>query len=480
LHLTDLVSAERNVDITGVALDSRQVKKGYLFAALPGSKTDGSKYLEDAATHGAAALLVSEKADLENVDLKDAVIIRSDNPRRLFSKIAARFYKSQPAHLCAVTGTSGKTSVVSFTQQLWHLSGIKSCASLGTLGVRGPGIYNAGSLTTPDPVTLYAEIADLTAVGITHLALEASSHGLDQFRLDGLRVTSAAFTNLSHDHLDYHKTMEAYFDAKKRLFSDILPSKKTAVINADDPYGQKLIEICKERGQPVLSFGKAGEEIKLVSRKALPTGQNLKLDVHGQSYDVVLPFVGEFQVMNALCALGLTLAEGAKAEEIVPHFAELRGVAGRLQLVKGHPKGAAIYVDYAHKPAALEQVLKSLRPHTKGRLVCVFGCGGDRDEGKRAIMGKIASDFCDQVVVTDDNPRSEDPEEIRSMIMSGAVGAREIGDRAEAINWAVQDLQSGDVLVVAGKGHEKGQTIGDEVLPFDDVEEVKKAIEGLK
>ncbi len=480
MRLTNLIETDIEIEINGVSADSRRVQTGWLFAALPGNKTTGTDYIGDALMHGASALIVPKGADLSSYDLQDIAVFETENPRLDFALAAARFYKLQPAQIAAVTGTSGKTSVVSFTQQLWHLGGVKSCASMGTLGVRGPGIRSKGALTTPDPETLYAEIADLAAAGITHLALEASSHGLDQYRLDGLNITSAAYTNLSRDHLDYHADMDAYFEAKSRLFSGLLPKGKTAVINADDDYAAKLIKICEKKACPILTFGKNGNDIQLLKRKAQPAGQEISISVQGEKYDLTLPLVGEFQVMNALCALGLVIAEGIPAAEIVPSLSELRGVPGRLQLVPGHPGGAAIYVDYAHKPGALEHVLKTLRPHTKGRLVCLFGCGGDRDKGKRALMGQIASGLADQVIVTDDNPRGENPETIRQEILEGAGGALEISDRAEAIDWAVKDLQGGDILVVAGKGHEQGQIIGDDVLPFDDAQEVQKAIEGLK
>ncbi len=479
MRLTNLIDTDVDIDISGVSADSRRVQKNYLFAALPGNKTKGTDYIGDAIMHGAKALIVPKEIDLTSYDLENIAVYESENPRLDFALACARFYKLQPRHICAVTGTSGKTSVVSFTQQLWHLSGIKSCASMGTLGVRGPGIMNKGALTTPDPQTLFAEIADLTAAGITHLAIEASSHGLDQYRIDGLKVSSAGFTNLSRDHLDYHKDMDEYFEAKARLFTELLPKDGKAVINADDPYGDKLIKICEEKGCAILTYGKKGQDITLHKSRAEPSGQEVTLSVHGEKYNVTLPLVGAFQVMNVMCALGFALAEGGKVPDLIPCLGELRGVPGRLELVRGHPKGAAVYVDYAHKPGALEDVLKTLRTHTKGRLVCLFGCGGDRDPGKRPMMGEIATRLADQVIVTDDNPRSENPEIIRQNILEGAPGALEIGDRAEAIAWAVKDLQDGDILVVAGKGHEQGQIVGGDVLPFDDVEEVQNAIGGM-
>jgi len=467
--------------ISGLTSDSRKVKKGYLFAALPGSKYDGRDYIGDAVMHGARVILAPTGTTLpEDIDPQEVTLITDENPRRKFSILAAQYYKLQPDNIVCVTGTSGKTSTVSFAQQLWHLGGIKSCASLGTLGVRGPGMIRSGSLTTPDPAALHAELADLAAVGITHLAMEASSHGLDQYRLDGVKTKAAAFTNLSQDHLDYHKDMQSYFEAKARLFTDILQPGQPALINADDAYFDQLKKICEKAGRKVLSFGRDGEYIKLLSRQPQPHGQKIEFEVDGKKYEATLPLVGEFQVLNALCALGLVINSGLSVEEAVSHLENLRGVPGRLQLVAGHPKGAAVYIDYAHKPAALETVLKTLRPHTEGKLHCVFGCGVNRDQGKRPVMGKIAATLADVVVVTDDNPRDEEPEAIRSQILSEAPGAIEIGDRREAIKWAVQEIQKGDVLVIAGKGHELGQILGNEILPFDDLEEAQTAMEGVK
>lgn len=478
MQLTSLIDVDKDVLIEGVTVDSRKVRDNYLFAALPGAKEDGSKYIKDAINHGASALLVHEKADLPDIP-ENVVVIKTNNTRRDFAIIASKFYKRQPEHVVAVTGTSGKTSTASFTQQIWHLSGLTKCASLGTLGVSGPGIKRYGGLTTPGSETLHAELADLASVGVTHLAMEASSHGLYQYRLDGVHVDAAAYTNLSRDHLDYHETMDAYFEAKSRLFSNLLTDGGTAVINKDDEYAVRLIDICKERNLKTITYGKGGDDIKLVSRQAKPSGQKIEIEVLGKSYELTLPLVGDFQVMNALCALGLVLSDDNDPDKFVPLLERLRGVPGRLQLVEGASKGA-VYVDYAHKPAALETVLKTLRPHTEGRLVCIFGCGGDRDPGKRAMMGEIACEHADVVIVTDDNPRSEDAASIRQQVLEGCPEAKEIGDRAEAINWGIEHLQDGDVLVIAGKGHEEGQIIGDKVLPFNDLEEAEKAIENNK
>ena len=481
MRLTDLIDkTDKDIEISAVTADSRRVKKGSLFAALPGNKVKGSDFIADAIMHGASAILLQKDTEISNdIEQGDVVFIRSENTRKDFAKIVANFYQLQPENIVAVTGTSGKTSTVSFVQQLWHLSGITKCASLGTLGLRGPGINRYGGLTTPGTQALHADLADLTASGITHLAMEASSHGLDQYRLDGVRVKAAAFTNLSRDHLDYHENMDEYFAAKARLFSELLEDGGTAVINADDEYCDRLRKICEDAGHKILSFGRNGDDIKLLSRTPKPQGQDIEFEVAGQKYQMTLPLVGEFQIMNALCALGLIMAVGGASDDFVPLLEKLRGVSGRIELVPGHPT-AAVYVDYAHKPAALEAVLNTLRPHTQNKLYCVFGCGGNRDPGKRPLMGKIACDLADIAVVTDDNPRYEDPTDIRKAILDACSDAKEIADRAEAINWAVDQLQEGDVLVVAGKGHEQGQIIGEKHLPFNDVEEVEKALKRVK
>ncbi len=478
MQLSQLTNTPRDMEITGITADSRQVKKGYLFAAIPGNKLDGSKFVEDAVMHGAIAIIAPKGTKLP--EGSDAVLLEVENPRKELSRIASCFYELQPDVIAAVTGTSGKTSTVSFTQQLWNLFGISNSASLGTLGVVTNGVTRSGSLTTPDTVSLHAELADLAAVGITHLAMEASSHGLDQYRLDGVHVTVAGYTNLSRDHLDYHETIEKYFASKARLFSDVLERQGTAVLNADDEYCEKLQEICKKAGHRYLTYGEKGKDICLFKRMPKPLGQDITLEVMGNKYDLTLPLVGHFQVMNALCALGLVLAGDGDSQIITPLLAKLEGVPGRLQLVQGHPKGAAVYVDYAHKPAAVEAVLNTLRPHTEGRLITILGCGGNRDKGKRPIMGRIATGLSDLVIVTDDNPRYEDAASIRADILEGAHGATEIADRKEAIEWGISQLKKGDVLVIAGKGHEQGQIIGDIAEPFDDVEVAKKTIKHMK
>lgn len=477
MRLSALIDGYNKADdpeIAGLTSDSRQVKPGYLFAALPGNRADGRQFIAMAVENGAAAVLA-----IPGTDVAGAVLAAADNPRAALAQAAARFYARQPDHVVAVTGTNGKTSTVYFTQQLWEALGIKA-ASLGTLGMRGAGVTAGGSMTTPDPIALHSQMAELAAAGFDHVAMEASSHGLAQYRLDALRVSAAGFTNLTRDHLDYHPTMEDYLAAKARLFNAVLGSDGTAVLNADVPEYDVLKAAVRGR---VLSYG-VGGDIKMISRKPLPQGQALVLAVAGKDYELTLPLVGAFQAMNALCALGLVMAEApddtVRTDRLVAALADLRGAPGRLQFVPGHPAGAAVYVDYAHTPDALENVLGALRPHVAGRLVCVFGCGGDRDPGKRPIMGRIAAAMADIAIVTDDNPRSEDAATIRAAVMAGADGrAREVGDRRKAIGEAVSMLAAGDILVIAGKGHEQGQIIGSRVEPFDDVAEAQDAIAHL-
>lgn len=464
--------------LKGLTQDSRMVKAGYLFAAFPGAKSDGRDFIPTAIDHGAVAVLAPEGTALPD-GAKNIELITDPYPRRAFAKLAAAYYGAQPEHVVAVTGTNGKTSTALFVEQLWEAAGYKA-ASLGTLGVRTAGVVQSGSMTTPDPVALHAGLADLNAAGVTHLAMEASSHGLDQFRLDGVEMEAAGFTNLSHDHLDYHGDLESYFQAKARLFSELLPESGTAVINADLKITPDLLKICNDRGLKTLTYGHKGKDLKLISVKPTGQGQKLELGVLGVHKDITLPLVGEFQVMNALCALGLVLANDAEHKTAyVDALEKLQGAPGRLQLISGHPKEAAVYVDYAHTPDALENVLQALRPHTRGKLVCVFGCGGERDKAKRPVMGAIAGAHADTVIVTDDNPRGETPGDIRAQILSAAVGAQEIGDRRKAIQSAIQNLEKEDVLVIAGKGHEQGQVFAGRTDPFDDVQEAQSAIELL-
>ena len=481
MRLTDLTKAYRgdfNPEIKGLTHDSRRVQEGWLFAALPGGRDDGRHYIVDAIRHGAVAVLTEPGTPIEETGEKVAHVV-AENPRRCLAQLAAKFYGQQPAVTVAVTGTNGKTSTVDFTRQIWQIMGLKA-ASLGTLGVRGRDLEKGGSLTTPDPVALHAELADLASAGITHLAMEASSHGLHQSRLDGVRAGAAGFTNLSHDHLDYHGSMEDYLIAKAHLFEEILSEGGVAVLNADIPEFEDLCACVAKRDCRILSYGRRGRDIVLKDISPDPGGQQVTIEIGGESYRVNIPLVGAFQVMNALCALGLVMAEApddaARTREIVPHLADLKGVPGRLELVPG-PGAGAVYVDYAHPPDALETIWQALRPHTPGRLICLIGCGGDRDSRKRPVMGEIAARLSDLAVITDDNPRSEDPAQIRHAMMVGAGDkAVEVAGRRAAIRRAVEEMKEGDVLVVAGKGHEQGQLIGSIVEPFDDVGEVKKAM----
>ncbi|MDR6287999.1 UDP-N-acetylmuramoyl-L-alanyl-D-glutamate--2,6-diaminopimelate ligase [Inquilinus ginsengisoli] len=463
--------------LKGLTADSRAVRPGYLFAALPGARADGRGFIADALAAGAAAILAPEGTVLPPG--ATATLVTDANPRRRLALMAAGFYRLQPATIAAVTGTSGKTSTVNFARQLWTLLGHQA-ASVGTLGVMAPGRERYGSLTTPDPVALHAELADLAASGVTKLAMEASSHGLDQFRLDGVRVTLAAFTNFTQDHLDYHPTMAEYLAAKARLFDQVLQPGGTAVINADIPEAPGLVARARGAGREVLTFGRAGQDFRMDRAEPLPHGIDLVFTAGGRSFRAELSLVGGFQAYNVLCALALVVADGADLATAAGLLSRLKGIPGRVELVASHPNGAPVYVDYSHKPGALETVLTALRAHTPGALVVVFGCGGDRDKGKRPLMGEIAARFADRVIVTDDNPRSEQPAEIRRQVMAGCPGATEIGDRAEAIRAAVEGLGPGDVLVVAGKGHETGQIIGDEVRPFDDAEQARQAVTHVK
>jgi UDP-N-acetylmuramoyl-L-alanyl-D-glutamate--2,6-diaminopimelate ligase len=465
----------RDLEVSGLTADSRAVAPGTLFAALPGSRTDGRGFIADAIARGAVAVL-APRGTLRPDDVAPAVLIEDDRPRLAFARMAAAFHAGQPATVVAVTGTNGKTSVVQFTRQIWQRLG-RRAACLGTLGIDGPGVTRYGAMTTPDPVSLHATLAGLTQAGIECLAMEASSHGIDQYRLDGVRLAAAGFTNLTRDHLDYHGTMEAYRAAKAALFERILPANGTAVLNADVPEFSHLSAICSSRGLRVIGYGAAGRDLAVHSVEALAHGQRLDLGVLGRRLTVDLPLVGRFQAWNALCALGLVIASGTDAGEAAATLAFLEGVSGRLQHVATHPAGPPVFVDYAHTPDALETVLTALRPHAAGRLVVVFGCGGDRDRGKRPVMGGLASRLADEVIVTDDNPRSEEPAAIRREVLAGAApGTRESGDRRAAIREAVAGLATGDVLVIAGKGHEQGQIIGTEVRPFDDATEARLAI----
>jgi UDP-N-acetylmuramoyl-L-alanyl-D-glutamate--2,6-diaminopimelate ligase len=460
---------------SGLAVDSRSVRPGDLFFALAGAKTDGARFVAQAAEAGAVAVVG------ETVPEAPCAVpfITATNPRRALARAAARFFPRQPQTIAAVTGTSGKTSVAAFTRQIWETLG-EAAASIGTIGVVAPGRRVYGSLTTPDPIALHRSLDELAGAGVTHLALEASSHGLDQFRLDGVRVAAGAFTNLSRDHLDYHPTMEHYFAAKLRLFTDIVVAGGAAVVAADHPHSAAVVTAARARRLRVITVGRQAEAdgIRLVGTAVEDFAQRLTLQFGGESFSLRLPLVGDFQIENALVAAGLVIATGGEPARVLRALEQLEGAPGRLDFV-GSRNTAPVFVDYAHKPDALEKALAALRPYAAGRLIVVFGAGGDRDSGKRPLMGEIAARAADLVIVTDDNPRSEDPAAIRAAILAAAPGAREIGDRAAAIRAAVAELRAGDVLLVAGKGHETGQIVGKDVLPFSDHEAVRAALSEL-
>ncbi len=472
------VGRQDDPEIRGIAVDSRAVEPGYLFAALPGLATDGRRFVGEAVARGAVAVLAPEGTILPD-GLPGVALVTDANPRRRLALLAAGFYGRQPDRVAAVTGTNGKTSTADFARQLWLRAGL-AAASLGTLGIRAPGFERPGALTTPDPVVLHAALADLADRGVVRAALEASSHGLDQYRLDGIRIATAAFTNLTRDHLDYHRTMADYRAAKFRLFDAVMAPGGHAVLNADSDEFAALDQVCRGRGHQVIGYGVAGRDIRLLRQELHADGQRLELRVAGREWAVDFPLAGGFQAMNALAALGLVLADGVAAEVAVPALATLEGVPGRLQRVARLANGAAVYVDFAHTADALTTVLQALRQHTAGRLVCVFGCGGDRDPGKRPDMGAAVARAADRVIVTDDNPRSEDPALIRAPAVAAAreISAEvvEIGDRRQAIFTAIAGLAAGDVLVVAGKGHESGQTVAGRTLPFDDGEVSRAAV----
>jgi UDP-N-acetylmuramoyl-L-alanyl-D-glutamate--2,6-diaminopimelate ligase len=481
MRLRDLFSDDVMIDpraeaavVTGLAVDSRTVKPGELFFALAGSKTDGTRFIDAAIASGAVAI-ASDHPPQGN---RGVPFVTTPNPRRALALAAAKFYPRQPATIAAVTGTSGKTSVAAFTRQIWQALGHAS-ASIGTIGLVSPKRTVYGSLTTPDPIVLHRQLDELTADGVTHLAFEASSHGLDQYRLDGVRIAAGGFTNLSRDHMDYHPDVAHYLAAKLRLFSDLVAADGAAVISTDHDCSQAVTDAARRRGLRIVAVGRngdgAGHGIRLIEADIDGFAQKLDLEHRGRSHAVRLPLVGEFQIENALVAAGLAIGTGSEPAQVFAALEHLEGAKGRLEQVGEH-NGAPIFVDYAHKPDALAKALQALRPYARRRLVVVFGAGGDRDAGKRPLMGAVAAENADSVIVTDDNPRSENPELIRAAILSTAKGATEIGDRADAIRTAIAGLQPGDALLIAGKGHETGQIVGDRVLPFSDHDAVASAL----
>lgn len=483
MRLSDLIDphsaaptilAQGDPEILGLTADSRAVRPGFLFAALPGSRLDGRTYIADAVAKGAAAVLTTP-------DIAECAVglVRDADPRRRLARMAARFYGPQPETVVAVTGTNGKTSVAEFTRQIWNRSGY-SAASIGTLGLTVDGETTGPSLTTPDPVHLHELLHELVDVSVDHAALEASSHGLDQARLDGVEIRAAAFTNLTRDHLDYHGDMDAYRTAKLGLFDRVMAPGGTAVLNMDSPEFAKFREAAERRRHRVLSYGmRPGSELRIVERRPRPTGQELEIAADGHSHLVELALIGDFQAWNALAALGLAVGSGTPMQLALAALPHLTGVRGRMEQVAVLDNGAAVYVDFAHTSDALETVLKAVRPHTDGELWCVFGCGGDRDPGKRPMMGSAVARFADRPIVTDDNPRSEDPALIRAATLAACKGGVEIGDRRTAIHETIARLAPGDVLVIAGKGHEQGQEIKGVKHPFDDATVAREAIAAL-
>ncbi|MCR9080148.1 MAG: UDP-N-acetylmuramoyl-L-alanyl-D-glutamate--2,6-diaminopimelate ligase [Hyphomonadaceae bacterium] len=466
-HLTD---AAGETAITGLTADSRRVEPGFVFAAMQGVVTDGRKFIASAIEAGAVAVLGEDLPPVEG-----AIAVNVDNARLALAESSARFYAQQPETVVAVTGTNGKSSTVDFLRQIWDSAGL-GAASMGTLGAIGPNGHIDLGHTTPDPVAIHATLQSLAEDGVSHVAMEASSHGLAQYRLDAVNLAGVAFTNLTQDHLDYHETMDEYRAAKLRLFADLAPKGCPAVVNADSDQRLFFEEAAKAAGLSVVSVGWRGADLKIEELMPKATGQRLFLSWRGEKAAIDLPLIGEFQALNALTAAGLALAGGVPLQAVATGMAALKPVKGRLEYVGETGEGAGIFVDYAHTPAGLDVLIRAARPHTAGRLVVVFGCGGDRDRGKRPLMGEVAAKHADVVIVTDDNPRSEDPAFIRSEVLAGVPGGIEIGDRGEAIRQAIKDLRKGDTLLIAGKGHETGQIIGDTVVPFSDQETALAAL----
>jgi UDP-N-acetylmuramoyl-L-alanyl-D-glutamate--2,6-diaminopimelate ligase len=462
VKLRDLADVDSDSQVTGFAIDHREVARGSVFGAFKGAVFNGEDFIGQAVDRGAVAVVARPEAKVERVPH-----LADEQPRRLFAELAAKFYAPYPETVVAVTGTNGKTSTVEMTRQIWRMSGHRS-ASIGTLGVTTSDDQVKTGLTTPDIVTFLSNMAGLKRMGMTHVAYEASSHGLDQHRAEGVPLAAAAFTNFSRDHLDYHQTMDAYFEAKMRLFERLLPAGKPAVIWTDDPKSKEVLERAKRRGHEVLTIGRKGETISLVEQTPTALGQTLKLEHGGKPYRLALPLIGAYQASNVLTAAGLVLATGGEWDATFSAMQRVAPVRGRLERAVISRAGVPVYIDYAHTPDALEAAIAALRPHVEGRLITVFGAGGDRDQGKRPEMGAVATRLSDVVIVTDDNPRSEDPAVIRAAIMAGAPGATEVPGRREAIAEAIRIARTGDIVLVAGKGHETGQIIGDRVLPFDD------------
>ncbi|HYI41773.1 MAG TPA: UDP-N-acetylmuramoyl-L-alanyl-D-glutamate--2,6-diaminopimelate ligase [Allosphingosinicella sp.] len=471
MRLADLAGIGGDSRVTGFAIDHRKVAPGTIFGAFRGAVFNGEDFISRAV--GAGAVAVVARPD---VRVEGAVHVAADEPRREFARLAARFFEPFPETMVAVTGTNGKTSSVELTRQLWRMAG-HHAASIGTLGVTTADDRTTTGLTTPDIVTFLSNMAGLAREGVTHAAFEASSHGLSQYRTEGLPVRAAAFTNFTRDHLDYHETMHAYFEAKMRLFDEVVEPGGAAVVWTDDPKSDEVIGRAKARGLRILTVGRRGETLRLVDREPTQLGQRLTVEWGGESRKIELPLIGAYQAANALTAAGLVLATGGDPGRTLAGLPRVQGVRGRLERAVITRAGAPVYVDYAHTPDAIEAAIEALRPHARDRLIIVFGAGGDRDVGKRAQMGAVAARLADIAIVTDDNPRSEDPAAVRRHILEGAGGAREVPGRREAIAAAVAEAGAGDIILLAGKGHEQGQIVGDKVLPFDDVTVARECAE---
>ncbi|MEP1230781.1 MAG: UDP-N-acetylmuramoyl-L-alanyl-D-glutamate--2,6-diaminopimelate ligase [Litorimonas sp.] len=473
LTLRALFGIDNDQVITGVSCDSREIKPNMIFAALPGTLVDGRDFIGSAIDNGAAAILTTHGT------AADVPVIHSAEPRLDYAYLAKVFFPKQPETLVAMTGTNGKSSTVEFLRQIWAHAGLKA-ACFGTLGVTSHIGYRPLTHTTPDALSLHQTLHDLANAGVTHVAMEASSHGLDQYRLDAINVSAAGFSNLTQDHFDYHPDMSDYFAAKARLFTDITPEGAPVIINTNDEYGRKLVNICEGRGQEVMQVGWSGEHIRIDELMPHGASQILTLIVMGERHKIELPLAGEFQALNAVAALGLALNTGVSLEGALGGLKTLKGVSGRMERAGQTKDGAPIFVDFAHTEDGLDKLLRGLRPHIMGKLVIVFGCGGDRDPDKRAKMGAMATRLADDVIVTDDNPRTEDAASIRQAVMQGCRGASNVADRAEAIALGISRLGPSDGLVIAGKGHEQGQIIGNKVIPFNDVDEVHKVLQAEK
>ena len=467
--IAPLKHSGRDAEISSITCDSRTVTQGSLFAALPGTVADGRDYIEQAIEKGASAILSTPGLPI------DLPYVASENPRLLYSQLASRLYAGQPETLVAMTGTNGKSSTVEFLRQIWSFAGLNA-ACFGTLGVRYDGGYLPLSHTTPDAVVLHQTLAKLKGMGVTHVAMEASSHGLKQYRLDSVKVTASGFSNLTQDHFDYHPDVEDYYGSKARLFTELTPQDAPVVINVNDDFGQKLAKDCETRGQKVVRAGWAGQDIRIDEVMPRSASQLIDIIVDCKRHKVELPLVGEFQVLNAVAALGLARETGVDTQTAIAALGQLKGVAGRLEMAGRTADGAPILVDFAHTEDGLDKLLRSVRPHTMGRMIVVFGCGGDRDPVKRPKMGAMAAKLADHVIVTDDNPRTEDPASIRKSVLKGCPDAEEIGDREQAIRQGISMLGPKDCLIIAGKGHEQGQIVGDKIIPFSDVEKARQAL----